>query len=88
MEVEGEAGVATRRAKSSAPSLVGQNRESLGTHYFSMSTREALFVVLVRTRPYIFYPESVSARFNTPSSRRRERVADHFDVVLRRRKGR
>jgi len=27
-------------------------RMQFGAHYFSMRTREALFVVLVRTRPY------------------------------------
>jgi hypothetical protein len=34
-------------------SIVSSDRRMyFGAHYFSMRTREALFVVLVRTRPY------------------------------------
>jgi len=48
VEVEGKAGIAGGTYEHR---LTGQI-DAVRAHYFSMRTREALFVVLVRTRPY------------------------------------
>jgi hypothetical protein len=48
VEVERQARVAGALVSTAA-----ETRRRTCTHYFSMSTRDARFVVFVRTRPYI-----------------------------------